>query len=159
MAQRRKLLGRILAEMGVVTEEQLTEALDLQHTTSGNTGGALVSARGDGQAAPVTPTDCFSGCGACMAGQRCSGGLRRRSPVDIPRKGPCADPREQYLWRRLLVSLGNDFALARLLEHPYGGRVSRLIWLARREAKSHLGNSGPAAVIEPVTGKTVAQPG
>ena len=79
--------------------------------------------------------------------------------MDIPRKGPCADPREQYLWRRLLVSLGNDFALARLLEHPYGGRVSRLIWLARREAKSHLGNSGPAAVIEPVTGKTVAQPG
>ena len=43
MAQRRKLLGRILAEMGVVTEEQLTEALDLQRTTSVRTGDALLS--------------------------------------------------------------------------------------------------------------------
>ena len=43
MAQRRKLLGRILAEMGVVTEDQLTEALELQRNTSVRTGDALLS--------------------------------------------------------------------------------------------------------------------
>ncbi len=43
MAQRRKLLGRILAEMGVVTNEQLEEALELQRTTSVRTGDALLS--------------------------------------------------------------------------------------------------------------------
>ena len=43
MAHRRKLLGRILTEMGVVTEGQLNEALDLQRTTSVRTGDALLT--------------------------------------------------------------------------------------------------------------------
>ena len=43
MAHRRKLLGRILTEMGVVTEVQLDEALTVQKQTSVRTGDALLS--------------------------------------------------------------------------------------------------------------------
>ena len=42
MAQRRKLLGRILAELGVISEPQLNEALELQRNTSVRTGDALL---------------------------------------------------------------------------------------------------------------------
>jgi type IV pilus assembly protein PilB len=43
MAQRRKLIGRILTEMGVVTEDQLQEALNVQKETGVRTGDALLS--------------------------------------------------------------------------------------------------------------------
>ena len=43
MAQRRKLLGRILTEMGVINEGQLEEALQLQRDTSVRTGDALLT--------------------------------------------------------------------------------------------------------------------
>ncbi|NQT53277.1 Flp pilus assembly complex ATPase component TadA, partial [bacterium] len=43
MAHRRKLIGRILTEMGVVTEQQLNEALRVQKDTGVRTGDALLS--------------------------------------------------------------------------------------------------------------------
>jgi len=43
MAHRRKLIGSILTELGVVTEDQLNEALKLQRETSVRTGDALLT--------------------------------------------------------------------------------------------------------------------
>jgi len=43
MAQRRKLLGSILRSCGVVTDEQLEEALNLQRETGVRTGDALLT--------------------------------------------------------------------------------------------------------------------
>lgn len=43
MAQRRKLIGRILTEMGVITDDQLQEALQVQKETGVRTGDALLS--------------------------------------------------------------------------------------------------------------------